>query len=265
MFCTAQGISDILVTSGCVEVICDLMKIHEKNPGFQVKALTMLQHLLKSAEDVVRVLIPEIKRVMESYPKSCEIQQYGCEMFYNIAKDDHETAMKLIMEGYHGLFFQILANFEDDFVLNSAADCIYLLACEHDLKNLMLLQMCAVGNTTAVSLLLHLSADVNYNEGGETPLSVACKTNNLELVQFLLAKGVSDMHNPLTLCLENRHRHKLAGFLLKRMGHDEDGGTISLTGKSSPLYRNRSHSLPRICAVFFGLALCVTDMKYIVD
>ena len=231
MFCTVQGISDILVTSGCVELICDLMKSHEKNPEFQVKALTMLQHLIKSPEDVVKVLIPEIKRVMKLFPESCDVQQCGCEMFYNLAKDDYEMAVELIKENCDQLFFEILANFKDDFALNSAADCIYVLACEHDLKNSMLMGMCRVGNTTAIGLLLQLSADVNHNENGETPLSVACKANNLELVQLLLSQGVTDMHHSLTLCLESRHRHKLAGFLLKRMGHDEDGGTISLTGK----------------------------------
>ena len=231
MFCTAQGISDILVTCGCVKLIRELMKKHEKNPEFQAKALTILKSLVKSPEDVVNILIPEIRKVMETYPASCELQQHGCEMLYDLAKDDYEVSVKLIKERFHQLFFKILANFEDDFVLNVAADCIYLLACEHDLKNSMLLEMCAVGNTTAVGLLLQLSANVNYSEGGDTPLSLACKANNLELVQLLLTKGVTDMHHPLTLCLESKHRHKLAGFLLKRMGHDEDGGTISLTGE----------------------------------
>jgi leucine-rich repeat kinase 2 len=231
MFCTTEGISDILVTGGCVELICELMEKHRKNPEFQAKALAMLQSLVKPIEDVLSILLPEIKKVMKKYPESCELQQQCCEMLYNLAKDNYAISVKLIKEGFHQLFFKIIERFEDDFVLNSAADCIYLLACEYDLKNPMLFEMCALGNTTAVSLLLQLSADVNYSEGNDTPLSVACKANNLKLVQLLLTKGVTDMHYPLTLCLENKHHHKLAGFLLKHMGHDEDGGTISLTGE----------------------------------
>ena len=230
IFCSKEGISDILVANGCVEEICKLTKSYKDSPEFQAKALAILERLVKP-ENVEDVLIPEIKSIMETYPDTSELQQQCCEVFYNLAKDDRALCVRLIKEHFHQLFFKILAKFDEDMVLNSAADCVYLLACEHDLKDPMLLEMCEYGNTAAVSLLLQLSADVNYSEGGDTPLSLACKANKLEVVHLLLTKGVTDMHYPLTLCLEKKHRHKLAGVLLKHMGHDEDAGTISLTGR----------------------------------
>ena len=227
---------DILATCGCVELICELMNRHRKDVEFQAKTLTVLKCLVISSEDVLFMnslshhIIPEIKMVMEMYPELGQLQQQCCEILYVLAKENYNISVKLIKEHFHQLFFKILDNFEDDFVLNAAADCIYLLACEHDLKSQMMFEMCGLGNITAVNLLLQLSADVNYSEGSDTPLSMACKANNLELVQLLLGKGITDMHHPLTVCLENK-RHKLAGFLFKRMAHDEDAGTISLTGE----------------------------------
>lgn len=230
IFCSAEGIADILKASGCVELVFEAMASDRKDHELQVKSLITLQNLITSPERVMDILIPEIKKVMELYPKAREVQQQCCEMLYVLARPNYAVSVTLVKNRLHELFFNILATFDDDIVLNNAADCIYLLACENDLKNPMLLEMCALGNTTAVGLLLQLSADVNYAEGSDTPLSVACTANKLELVQLLLEKGITDMHHPLTLCLENKHRYKLAGFLLKRMGHDEDAGTISLTG-----------------------------------
>ena len=231
-FCSTPGIPDILVTSGCVELVLECMKQHRNNPEFQVKGLLLLKSLVQNADNVFSVVVRAIKKAMETYPTSAELQKRCCEIMYDLARDDYELSMKLIKSRFHKVFFKILEDFTDDesAVLNIAADCIYLLACEHDLKNEMLFEMCALGNTTAVSLLIQLSADVNYTQGGRTPLTVACQANNLQLVQLLLEKGVSDMHHPLTLCLEDKRLHKLAGFILKRMGHDEDGGSISLAG-----------------------------------
>ena len=236
MFCTTDGILDILATCGCFQLICGLMNMHRENVEFQDKTLRMFKCLVTSSENVPLIIslsnyiIPQLRKVMETHPKSGELQQRCCEVFYFVVKENCDIAVKFIKEHFHLLFFNILENFEDDFVLNAAADCIYMLACEHDLKNQMMFEMCKLGNTTAVNLLLQLSADVNYSQGSDTPLSMACKANNLELVQLLLTKGVTDMHHSLTQCLEDK-RHKLAGFLLKRMGHDEDAGTISLTGE----------------------------------
>ena len=232
MFCDTEGISDIFVTCGCINLICNLLRRNRKVSEFQSIGLTALKRLIKSSEDVCKILIPETRRIMKAHPESGEIQIQCCEMIFHLAKKNYELSVQLVKDPLHQLLYEIFAKFEDNLVLNIAADCIYFLACEHNLKNAMLLEMCAAGNTSAVSLLIQLSADVNYSEEGHTPLSVACKSNNLDLVQLLLTKGVTDMDHPLTLCLEDKKRHRLAGFILKRMGHDEDAGSISLTGRN---------------------------------
>ena len=209
----------------------DLIKNHEKNIDFQQKALTLLQSLTGSSEDFCTTLLPVIKKIMKS-TKSEELLHRCCEIVYDFARNDHETSVQLIKRRVSRIIFKILRNSNDDALQNIAADCIYMLALEHDLKNLMLRKMCAVGDTDAVNLLLQLSADVNNTEADESPLSLACKTNNLDLVKLLLAHGVSDLHHPLTICLENDDRRRLAGLILKCMGHDEAAGTISLTGWS---------------------------------
>lgn len=233
VICAGIGVPDILCKANGVRLTLDMMKKHNGKLQIQKKGIVLLQLLVTDhtlSENTFSLLVAVIKTAMENFPKDVDIQIESCVILHLVAEDNYQASVDLIQLHVHEQFFKIFENFPDDGdVLDVASSCIYLLACTKDLKNLMLLTMCALGYLKAVECLIQLGADVNCGEDNYTPFCYACRSNNLELVHFLLKHGVSDVHDALALCL-NTNRDVIAGFLLKHMGHDEDGGTITLTG-----------------------------------
>lgn len=233
VICAADGAPEIVRKCNGMRSALDIMDKHSKNLEIQKKGIVMLQLLVtnrKLSVNTFSSVVATIRRAMVHFPRDSDVQTEACVALQLLAEQSYQASVDLIKLNVHEQLFKIFENFPtDDGVLDVASGCIYLLACKRDLKNQMLLSACALGLLRAAECLIQLGADVNYGRDGNTPLCLACRANDLELVNFLLKQAVADVHNALAFCL-NTNRHNIAGFLLKHMGHDEDAGTITLTG-----------------------------------
>ncbi|GFR73438.1 leucine-rich repeat serine/threonine-protein kinase 2-like [Elysia marginata] len=244
---------EILCSIGAVDKIIMCMKRFTYNSNIQKKGLWAIQilchsHLVQSINKC-RELASIIKSTMRNHPHSIVIQKEAIVAMQVLAERTVEgtvsvqsrggsgssrlssveaTATRverlamsnmaeiLVDQECHELLFQILEKCNDDHGLHDlASECLYVIGIEQDLKSRMLLAACCKGFIAGAECLIEVGADVNIGKGMDTPLSLAVKNKNRDLVTLLLKQ--------LSLQLEY---HDISGMLLSHIGQDKETGTV---------------------------------------
>ncbi|GFO07401.1 leucine-rich repeat serine/threonine-protein kinase 2, partial [Plakobranchus ocellatus] len=251
---------EILCSNGVVDKIIMCMKRFTYNSNIQKKGLWAIQILCHSqlVQSIAkcRELASIIRSTMRNHPHSLVIQKEaivamqilaertvdGCEVketgsssrgsnLDSVARLEQTGQMSnmaevLVDQECHELLFQILEKCSDDHGLHDlASECLYVIGIEQDLKSRMLLAACSKGFIAGAECLIEVGADVNIGKGMDTPLSLAVKHKNEELVRLLLKQEVRDVQTSLKLSLQLEY-HDISGMLLSHIGQDKETGTV---------------------------------------
>ncbi|KAK3762803.1 hypothetical protein RRG08_040498 [Elysia crispata] len=254
---------EILSSIGAVDKIIMCMQRFTYNSNIQKKGLWAIQilchsHLVQSINKC-RELASIIKSTMRNHPHSIVIQKEAIVAMQVLAERTVDgtifaesrggsgssrvssvdaaacrverlamsnMAEVLVDQECHELLFQILEKCTDDHGLHDlASECLYVIGIEQDLKSRMLLAACSKGFIAGAECLLEVGADVNIGKGMDTPLSLAVKNENRDLVTLLLKQEVRDVQTSLKLSLQLEY-HDISGMLLSHIGQDKETGTV---------------------------------------
>ncbi|XP_038069543.1 leucine-rich repeat serine/threonine-protein kinase 2-like isoform X2 [Patiria miniata] len=232
---TADGMAELLCEAGALAYTVETMARYGQCEGIQQKGSILLQALVaeqKSIDNVpvARQVARALVTAMKKFRNDPNVLAESCVAMQLLAETSEQIGHVFVENDAHEELFHIIETYSSDKVLiDVACECLYVLCWKWDFKKDLLLWACKQNKLKGVEVLLQLSANVNVGKGRETPLCLAVKNGNTDMVKLLLKQGISDIHTALHLALE-LHHDVIIGLLLQHMGHDKEGGIATWSG-----------------------------------
>ncbi|XP_071486222.1 leucine-rich repeat serine/threonine-protein kinase 2-like [Diadema antillarum] len=227
-----DGMIDILCDAGILSFTVETMEKYSHIEAIQEKGTILLQTVVNKkksicdnrlAEKIARAIVSSMKKFRQApnvLAESCVAMQF-------LADLSQEVTKTLVNFNAHEELFHILETYKgDETLVNLVCECLYILCCKWEFTTQMLGWACRKNLMKGVEVLVELGADVNAEEGNQTPMCHACQNGNVDMVKLLLKQGTNDLHTPLRLSLKLENHH-ITGLLLYKMGYDKEAGSLT--------------------------------------